>query len=139
MKAKISTIASISLSTSLWASLWALVAGFGLATCTPSVVVDYCEAACDCEGCSDTEHETCEVVVEGTFEISDDYDCLDDAELLYECLVDRGRCENIGNNDELYTDCDITSGGADCNCSNQRENLSDCIDRASADDIIQSG
>jgi hypothetical protein len=121
MKPMISTTASIRLGRGI------LVGGFlallSLATCTHGAVVDYCEEACDCQGCDDEEHESCEIWTEAALDIASEYDCLEEAEESLDCAVAESRCEM-----DVYDDFG--------DCDNEQQDVNDCIERASDSPLI---
>jgi hypothetical protein len=81
---------------------------------------DYCDEACDCEGCSDREYDECIEDYEYAADLASAYDC--DAEFtdLEDCVFDRGRCSN----DRWGVDPD--------DCDGQGRDLGECYDRGSA-------
>jgi hypothetical protein len=89
-----------------------------LATCTSGLAREYCQEACDCEGCSERELESCEIYVDGSLDAAGQYDCDAEADSYLECLNTRSRCQG-----DLWTD--------DGDCQREGEDLEDCIDRGS--------
>jgi hypothetical protein len=90
--------------------------------CGPdAIAVEYCEAVCDCEDCSDRELEDCEIKRQGRIDRYAIYDCEEDYIEYLECFVDKAECDK--DSDSFYT------MGDDCSSKNDR--YQKCRDRAS--------
>jgi hypothetical protein len=96
-----------------WPLLAALLLGLGLPACA-GPAGEYCDLACECQGCSDREYDECVVYAQEQIDLANAYDCGDDIDAVIECSLDRNHCDN----DVFY---------ADDSCQNDVEDLGHCI------------
>jgi len=64
----------------------------GVAGCS-SITSDYCDLACDCEGCSDNQRDECGVEQDARSDQANVYDCADLHDDYLQCIVDNPFCE----------------------------------------------
>lgn len=53
---------------------------------------DYCELACQCENCSDTEYDECIINYEASEDTASAYGCLDDFYRADDCVIAKNDC-----------------------------------------------
>ncbi len=66
----------------------------------------HCSDAAECEGGNETDREACEIQVESLYEQGEIDGCNDLVDTWQDCMTERDRCENVGNE---------TVWGAQCN------------------------
>jgi hypothetical protein len=71
-------------------ALAALVAG-----CSPQAA-EYCDKHCSCSPCNDMEYEDCVIDITERLDTAAAYDCEEEADDLFECVIERGYCEADG-------------------------------------------
>ncbi|WP_281329555.1 hypothetical protein [Polyangium sp. 6x1] len=77
------------------AALAGLVVGLGsLGGGCQSETASYCEARCDCQGCSQRETEDCADDVEDAERLAEHDGCANEYSSYLTCYVDEGTCEN---------------------------------------------
>lgn len=108
-------------------------AAFSLTNCGTALVEDYCDARCDCTGCSEDEREECSITREGRIDHYAAYGCEEQYIEYLQCLVDEGRCEDPPDGDEYYTDCNDMG---ECECDGEAEDYRECEDDASKEELI---
>jgi hypothetical protein len=69
-----------------------LLASLALATGCAGRAGDYCDAACQCEGCSDVEYDECVIQYEATEETAATYGCSVDFDIAHECVMTNNDC-----------------------------------------------
>ena len=98
--------------TSKWTAL--LATSLTLSGCGYSVA-DFCDDACDCEGCSDAEYDECIDDFEDAERKAEREGCDDQFDELMSCIDDEFRCVD---GDDIDVD----------GCDDELENLEDCVD-----------
>jgi len=53
---------------------------------------DYCDLACDCEGCSDNQYDECIIKYESGMDTADAYGCSDDWDRAHSCVLTNHDC-----------------------------------------------
>lgn len=64
---------------------------------------DFCDAFCDCEGCSDREYDSCIVNTEAAIDKAYEYECVDEWDDLEACVLDSADCD--GDDFQYDVDC----------------------------------
>jgi hypothetical protein len=123
----------------------AAIATLFAVSCTPGEVNDYCDAECDCEGCSDEEREECVIKRETKVDVADAFGCGAEYREYLACYAERGRCQSAsGSSEKFFIPCsDIGPGStfspSSCECMREKDDADDCEEKASGNggrDII---
>ncbi len=80
---------------------------------------EYCDAACNCEDCSDTEYDECVIQYEAAEDTAATYGCSDDFLIAHDCV--------IANND-----CVADNFAPELECIDDIADVDDCIRANSA-------
>jgi len=75
----------------IWTLLACLALGSASAACA-SPATEYCNAKCDCTGCSDNQYDECTIRYEAEADIADAYGCNVQFEDRHLCVVERYEC-----------------------------------------------
>jgi len=87
------------------------ILGYGACGGSESAI---CDDACDCEGCSDRQHEDCLDDFDDTSRRAENYGCEDIYDDWVVCIEDTSRCRN--------------GHDFDADCGREKDRLKDCFD-----------
>jgi hypothetical protein len=79
---------------------------------------EFCDAKCDCEGCSEREYDECVILEDAREEEASIYGCSDLYGLLHECRMLNNNCNGIGSID-IFT--------YESECVDDDAELAECI------------
>jgi hypothetical protein len=84
-----------------------------------STAGEYCDAACDCERCSDTEYDECVINYKAAEDTADTYVCSDDFLWAHDCVM-------------INNDCIADNFAPELECVDDIADVDDCIRSNSA-------
>lgn len=106
-------------------TLRALFASFvllsGTAACH-SQASEYCDAKCDCVGCSDANYDECVISYDAQVDVADAYDCRQDFDIRHDCIMAKADCV-LGN--DVFDEAVIA-------CADDYADLARCQDNSSS-------